>query len=96
MSINAATITLTWDPSAGATGYRLYASVGDSPLAIVTDTASVTASATVSTNLPTRFAVTAYNAGGESPFGNIYTNQPPPPVGTPVSPSTTALSRRRS
>lgn len=91
-----ATVTLVWDTSATATGYRLYQSTGTSQFSLITSLSGTTASVSgVPTNLMTRWYVTATNANGESAASNTVTNQPtvPPPTGT-LGISLPALSSR--
>src|SRR5882672_11391926 len=76
LGCQAAVISITWDPSTGATGYRLYQSVGTAPFTLLNTFVNTTASVSVVTNDQTRFYVTATNSGGESEPSNIYTNAP--------------------
>lgn len=83
----ASTVVLQWDTITGITGYKVYyqadsatqpfqgtgATQGASPIVVPNSSQSIT-SATISGLDPTRtyfFAVTAYNASGESAYSNI-------------------------
>jgi hypothetical protein len=76
--------TLSWNPSAGATGYRAYASMGALPFALVSDVSGTSTPVVTSSTQPTRFFVTAYNATGESGPSETVTNTPPAPPTGPV------------
>jgi len=74
-------ISLTWDLSLEADGYRLYQSVLNAPYANVATVNSPPVS--VSVTQSSQFYVIAYNEGGDSGPSNIvaYTPLPPPPAG---------------
>lgn len=83
----AATVSLVWNPSLETAGYRVYRSQGDEAFQRVMETATTNATAEVSSNVPTRFYITAFNAVGESGPSNVLTNtpitEPPPPTNPP-------------
>ena len=91
LGVNAANTNLVWNPSAGATSYRVYASVGTAAFAPILDLTGNTASVPVAVSAVTRFYVTALNSVGESGPSNTVTNNPVPvppsgPVITMVAP----------
>jgi len=91
LAASAANTNLVWNPSPGATSYRVYASVGTAAFAPILDLTGNTASVPVAMTGPTRFYVTALNSVGESGPSNTVTNNPVPvppsgPVITMVAP----------
>lgn len=78
-------ITLAWDPSAGATGYKLYQGTASRAYAITNDVGAATnGQMNVAPSSTNWFAATAYNDIGESAFSSevVYTAPaaPPPPT----------------
>jgi hypothetical protein len=84
LGVNAANTNLVWNPSAGATSYRVYASVGTAAFAPILDLTGNTASVPVAVSAVTRFYVTALNSVGESGPSNTVTNNPVPVPSGPV------------
>lgn len=83
--------TLTWQPSAGASAYRIYYSVDSNPFSLVGLTTSTQAVVTV-TDTTNRWFVTATNLFGESDQSNVVTVgpgvTPPPPTNSVIPPPT--------
>jgi len=80
--IHGASIELTWDTSPGADGYKLFQSIGTAAFTSATN-AGPPITLPLNTNAVTRWYVTAFNAGGDSPPSNTLTNTPatqPPPL----------------
>jgi chitinase len=96
-SLTAAAVTLRWDPSAGADGYRLYygerSQAYDTTLEIGSPTqAAVGGLAPGHTYF---FAVTAYNTAGESDYSNEVSAvipEPPPPPPVDTTPPSAAIT----
>lgn len=82
MSVTAANITLSWDPSQGATSYRVYRAEGTSAFSSILSPAVTSVSIAVNTNVVTRYFVSAVNSVGESAPSSVVTNNPAAPVGT--------------
>ncbi len=82
--------TLTWEPSAGASAYRVYHAVGLNPFSLVAVTTNTTATVTVAPDETNRWTVTATNlfartpADGESDLSNVVTLLPSPPIPPPT------------
>ncbi len=99
-SLCAGTLTLGWQPSAGASAYRLYYSVDANPFSLVALTTNTTAAVTVA-DVTNRWYVTATNiyvpppTNGESDLSNVVTVGPgitlPPPTNTVIPPPTRLL-----
>ena len=83
--------TLAWDPSSGATGYKLYSGSSSKTYTNVTDVGNVTSNVVAGLVLGRTyfFAVTAYDSGGESDFSNEISY-------TPVTPFWSQSVYRRS
>jgi hypothetical protein len=80
------TKTLLWNPSQDTTGYRVFASMGTAPFSEVANVNRESTPVLVSTNVITRFYVTAYNTAGESGPSETVTNTPaPPPTGAIIT-----------
>lgn len=96
-SLNAASVNLAWDASpttAPAVSYRVYASAGTAPFALVLTTAST--SATLTFSVSTRYYITAFNTNGESGPSNTLTVTPPAtPPAPPTNLRSTAISASR-
>lgn len=78
-------ITLSWDPTPGATSYRLYrgtASGGEGATPIATITSPTYTDTNLSSTTVYFYEVTAVNAAGESPRSAEDASKTPPPVGT--------------
>lgn len=94
LSLSAATINLEWNPQSDAASFNVYQSVGTNSFSffsnVLTNKATVTG---VSTNIMSRYYVSALNPKGESQPSNIVTNFPTatPPTGAIVL-STPALT----
>ncbi len=84
-SLGAATLTIGWEPSAGALAYRIYQSVDANPFSLVALTTNVQMSVTVA-DATNHWYVTATNLFGESDLSNVVTVGPgitPPPLTNP-------------
>lgn len=94
------TVTLAWSTSTGATGYRVYRSADGATFTYLTQTSSASyADSTVVNGTSYWYAVSAYNAAGESVQSAAVTTKPLPPlpavptgVQTSVSGTTVTLS----
>ena len=78
-------ITLTWDPTPGATGYHVYrgtSSGGEGNMPIASATSPAYTDRNLSSRLSFFYEVTAVNAAGESPRSAQDSSKTPPPVGT--------------
>lgn len=90
---SAPTVTLTWDPSLNASGYKVYSGPTSQSYGTPIDVGTVT---TVSIPNPTGgrafFAVTAYDAtGAESGFSNEAVFSPASPTPGPATPTPVAV-----
>lgn len=83
-NLDAATLNLAWDASAGASGYRVWTSVGTAAFVAsgTVNAPATTMTVTASDTQTTRYYVTAFNSAGESVPSNTVTNTPAvaPPV----------------
>lgn len=78
-------ITLTWEPTPGATGYRVYRGTspgGEGSVPIASATSPVYTDQNLSSRLSFFYEVTAVNPAGESPRSAEDASKTPPPVGT--------------
>ncbi|HEV2373058.1 MAG TPA: discoidin domain-containing protein [Streptosporangiaceae bacterium] len=78
-------ITLTWDPTPGATSYHLYrgaSSGGEGATPIATTTSPTYTDTNLSSTTVYFYEVTAVNSAGESPRSAEDVSKTPPPVGT--------------
>ena len=78
-------ITLTWDPTPGATSYHLYrgtSSGGEGATPIATTTSPIYTDTNLSSTTVYYYEVTAVNSAGESPRSAEDVSKPTPPVGT--------------
>lgn len=78
-------ITLTWDPTPGATSYHLYrgtSSGGEGATAIATTTSPAYTDPNLSSTTDYFYEVTAVNSGGESSRSAEDASKTPPPAGT--------------
>ena len=71
-SVHAAIVTLAWDGSSGATGYKIYAGTESNSYSWVLDVGNVTnyTSADLTDGYTYYFAATAYNASYESDYSS--------------------------
>jgi fibronectin type 3 domain-containing protein len=78
-------ITLTWDPTPGATSYHLYRGTsagGEGATPIATTTGTTYTDTNLSSTTVYFYEVTAVNSAGESPRSAEDVSKTPPPVGT--------------
>ena len=83
-----ASVTVTWNPSTGATGYRLYQ---DGSL-ILTQAGTGATVGSLTDGLAYAWTVSAYNASGESPVSASYSVGPVPPAAPTLSSVTNVTS----
>lgn len=83
----ASTLTLVWERSAGAQGYRVWQATASGPFLVASTVTSTTATAQATE--ASRFFVTAFNGGGESAPSNVvsYTPGQTPPPTVPLAPT---------
>jgi Malectin domain/Fibronectin type III domain len=81
-----ASVMLQWDPSSGATGYRIYYGLAGGSYPTVVETGAAPSSSISGLTEGTRyfFAATAFNAHGESDFSNEVNTVAGPPQGPTV------------
>jgi hypothetical protein len=95
--------TLSWDPSAGATGYRLYYGLASQDYDTVLDTGPATGAVVdgLTVDLTYYFAATAYHNTAESDYSNevsavIAAPDPTPPTVRLTSPADGATVPRKA
>jgi hypothetical protein len=76
----AGSVDLVWDPSSGATGYKVHAGAATGSYGTPLDVGSSTQTtfSTMADCTATFFAVTAYNAAGDSGYSNEISSWPRP------------------
>ncbi len=88
-SLNNGTVTLTWDPVATATSYRVFrtttSAFDTTPIATVTTPTFSQPGPAIGVTFSYRVA--ARNAGGDGPFSAVVSVTPPPPTPPPAAPS---------
>jgi hypothetical protein len=76
-------ITLTWDPTPGATSYNIYrgsSSGGEGSTPIASTTSTTYSDMGLSSTAPYFYEVTGVNSGGESPRSAEDASETPPPA----------------